>query len=129
MTDRYETLRDGKWVDTPARRYRIGCCDCGLVHDVEFRINPHKYSFKEKIRQNLVTALNVRRAKKIFTISEFSKTEIMKAYKLPAEKIQIIFYLRVVVSADNRDCSLPARRRQVINGFYLVRCHSYWFFC
>ena len=28
------------WTDwqLPQRHYRLGCCDCGLVHDMEFRV-------------------------------------------------------------------------------------------
>lgn len=55
MIDRYETLRDGKWVNTPARRYRIGCCDCGLVHDVEFRMvvtADGQFQLQRRLRRN-----------------------------------------------------------------------------
>jgi hypothetical protein len=31
---------DDGWTEwqMPARHYRMGCCDCGLVHNVEFRV-------------------------------------------------------------------------------------------
>ena len=40
------------WTDwqMPVRHYRMGCCDCGLVHDVEFRV--------VKIRDRKTVALN-----------------------------------------------------------------------
>lgn len=25
------------WIKAVSRRHRIACCDCGLVHDLEFR--------------------------------------------------------------------------------------------
>ena len=28
---------DGEWV-TPTRKHKMACCDCGLVHNMEFRI-------------------------------------------------------------------------------------------
>ena len=45
----YETMHQpskrefAPWT-APAKRYRIACCDCGLVHDMRFRlvIGPHK---------------------------------------------------------------------------------------
>jgi len=32
--------KDDGWTDwiLPQRHYRMGCCDCGLVHDMEFRV-------------------------------------------------------------------------------------------
>jgi len=50
----YEKLRDGKWIDTPAQGYRIGCCDCGLVHDVEFRlvVTDGQFQLQRRLRRN-----------------------------------------------------------------------------
>lgn len=34
-------LSDGwsRWIPpTPNKPYRLGCCDCGLVHDTEFQV-------------------------------------------------------------------------------------------
>ena len=33
-------VNDDGWTDwqLPLRRYKAGCCDCGLVHDIEFRV-------------------------------------------------------------------------------------------
>lgn len=35
------TARDGDWTfwisPTPKQPYRMACCDCGLVHNIEFR--------------------------------------------------------------------------------------------
>lgn len=33
----YHSVKDGEWV-TPTRQHRMACCDCGLVHDMTFRI-------------------------------------------------------------------------------------------
>jgi hypothetical protein len=39
---RYAThaVDDDGWTDwiRPAQGYRMGCCDCGLVHELEFRV-------------------------------------------------------------------------------------------
>ena len=37
---KYERPGDGEWVE-PIRKgacYKLACCDCGLVHSLEFRI-------------------------------------------------------------------------------------------
>jgi len=33
----HQVFEDGEWI-TPTRRHKIACCDCGLVHNMEFRI-------------------------------------------------------------------------------------------
>lgn len=27
-----------EWIAPKHKRYRMGCCDCGLVHDMQFKI-------------------------------------------------------------------------------------------
>jgi hypothetical protein len=34
----YAAMSDGQWVTVPRRGWRLACCDCGLVHLVNFRI-------------------------------------------------------------------------------------------
>ncbi len=35
---RYRTLQDGQWADdAPDGLAKIACCDCGLVHLVQFK--------------------------------------------------------------------------------------------
>ena len=58
-----------------------------VVHDVIFKSNPEKYSFKERLIQNYTTKLNIKRAKKIFTVSENSRDEIIKYYNLPENMV------------------------------------------
>ena len=35
---RYKTPTAGEWVQPVRRGYKLGCCDCGLVHTVNFRV-------------------------------------------------------------------------------------------
>ncbi|MEA1962755.1 MAG: glycosyltransferase, partial [Patescibacteria group bacterium] len=58
-----------------------------VIHDVIFKSNPEKYNFKERVIQNYTTKLNIKRAKKIFTVSENSRDEIVKYYGLPEKEI------------------------------------------
>ena len=53
-----------------------------VIHDVIFKSNPEKYSFKERLIQNYTTKLNIKRARKIFTVSKNSRDEIVKYYDL-----------------------------------------------
>lgn len=35
---RYEEPKEGEWVQPIRQGYKLRCCDCGLVHNVDFRI-------------------------------------------------------------------------------------------
>lgn len=35
---RYPAPRPQEWVAPVRRGYRLACCDCGLVHELEFRL-------------------------------------------------------------------------------------------
>lgn len=36
---RYEEPEAGEWVRPVMNGYKLACCDCGLVHDVDFRVS------------------------------------------------------------------------------------------
>lgn len=35
---KYEQAYDGDWIQPIMKKYKMRCCDCGLVHTVDFRI-------------------------------------------------------------------------------------------
>jgi hypothetical protein len=35
---KYQQLYDGDWVTPVLNGYRIACCDCGLVHVLQFKV-------------------------------------------------------------------------------------------
>lgn len=39
---KYEQTWEGEWFRPKQRGYRMGCCDCGLVHVVNFRVRDGK---------------------------------------------------------------------------------------
>lgn len=38
MSSDYYQITDGEWVPVPKRGFKEQCCDCGLVHRVNFRM-------------------------------------------------------------------------------------------
>jgi hypothetical protein len=38
MSKPYKHVRDGEWVTPHRRGNSIACCDCGLVHTMDFRL-------------------------------------------------------------------------------------------
>lgn len=72
---KYRTLTEGPngwtpWV-TPAKKYKLACCDCGLVHDMEFfvllkggkRLDRRKGQIKFRVRRNVRATAAMRRHK------------------------------------------------------------------
>lgn len=47
---RYKPVADGEWVRPVMRGYRMKCCDCGLVHVLDFKVikwaRGHKVLFR-----------------------------------------------------------------------------------
>lgn len=60
---KYEQGYENEWIQPVMKGYRLGCCDCGLVHDMDFRIVSGRVQFKVK-RNNRATGQK-RRYKKI----------------------------------------------------------------
>ena len=52
---------NGEWV-TPVRNgYRMMCCDCGLVHEMDFRVKGGRIQFR--VRRNERATMASRRAR------------------------------------------------------------------
>lgn len=66
---KYETVLDGEWVQPIRHGYRMKCCDCGLVHRVDYRIVKYAGGRRAKMqfrawRDDRATALTRRGRKK-----------------------------------------------------------------
>jgi hypothetical protein len=59
----YPKVRPGEWVQPIRRGYKCSCCDCGLVHRMNFRIRSGRVQFNA-YRDNRATAA-IRKAKVI----------------------------------------------------------------
>ena len=61
------------------------------IHDVSFAAHPEWFSAREGLRRRLVTRLSAHRASRIITVSRFSKQEIVRHLRVPAEKVEVIY--------------------------------------
>ncbi|MEA3248748.1 MAG: glycosyltransferase family 1 protein [Patescibacteria group bacterium] len=59
------------------------------LHDVTFMVVPEAYSWKGRAYHRFAARYAVRRAAHIFTVSEFSRQEIMKWFGADAERISV----------------------------------------
>ena len=59
------------------------------VHDVSFFAHPEWFGWREGLRRRFVTRHAARRARKIITLSEFSRSEIARYLGVPAGQIEL----------------------------------------
>lgn len=43
---RYKPVQSGEWVQPIRKGYRMRCCDCALVHRLDFRIIKGRVQFR-----------------------------------------------------------------------------------
>ncbi len=43
---RYHQVIDGEWLQPRRKNYYQKCCDCGLVHRIDFRIKKGKIQYR-----------------------------------------------------------------------------------
>lgn len=43
---RYQKPKEGEWIQPIRRGYKMACCDCGLVHTMDFRIKDSRVQFR-----------------------------------------------------------------------------------
>ena len=84
------------------------------IHDVSFAAHPEWFSQREGWRRRVLTRLAARRAARVLTVSEFSRSEIVKHLDVSPEKIEVIYSglnaLRGLDSLDVRTAAPDALR-------------------
>ena len=61
------------------------------IHDISFKVNPQFFSKKFSLYYKILIWILVKTSKKILTVSEFSKNEIIKYYNVSPKKIEIVY--------------------------------------
>src|SRR4030095_3843010 len=61
------------------------------IHDVSFAAHPEWFRPREGARRRLLTRQAARAAEIIFTVSEFSKREIVERLSVPSERIRVTY--------------------------------------
>jgi hypothetical protein len=46
----YATHKPGTWLEPVRKGYKLGCCDCGLVHMIDFRLVKNRCGSGKKIQ-------------------------------------------------------------------------------
>ena len=60
------------------------------MHDVSFVAHPEWFRWREGLRRRWLASYAMRHAKAVITVSRFSKTEIIRWFDVPAERVHVI---------------------------------------
>ncbi len=61
------------------------------LHDISFKTNSQHLNWKFVTYYKIITRLNIKRYKHIFTVSEFSKSEIINNYHIDENKVTVAY--------------------------------------
>lgn len=61
------------------------------IHDLNHVVLAHNYSWAHKFYYNYLLPRKMRRAKKVITVSLFSKNEILNFFKIPETRVRVIY--------------------------------------
>lgn len=62
-----------------------------VIHDISFKTHREHLDWKFSLWYRFITKVNIKRYKHIFTVSEFSKKEIIENYKVKEDRITITY--------------------------------------
>lgn len=68
---------------------RLPCPMVVTIHDVSFFAHPEWFGRREGLRRRWLTRATARRATTVLTVSEFSRSEIQRYLRIPADRIVI----------------------------------------
>jgi hypothetical protein len=59
---KYKLIEENQWEKPIRKNYKLACCDCGLVHNVDFKIE--KKAIMLRMRRNNRATAAIRRGMK-----------------------------------------------------------------
>jgi glycosyltransferase involved in cell wall biosynthesis len=91
------------------------------IHDVSFAAHPEWFSRREGIRRRVVTARSARRARRVLTVSDFSKREIVRHLGIDPGKVEVIYSGTTALALPAGD--MPAEPLVLYVGSIFTRRH------
>jgi glycosyltransferase involved in cell wall biosynthesis len=92
------------------------------IHDVSFAAHPEWFAAKEGFRRRLTTRLSARRARRVLTVSDFSKREIVRCCGIDPSKIDVV-YSGATALAEGAASPSSARPTVLYVGSVFARRH------
>lgn len=96
------------------------CATVVAIHDVSFAAHPEWFSAREGARRRLLTRWSARRARRVLTISNFSRNEIVERLGLPAGRVTVGY---LGIRAPERPAPGPREPLVLYVGSIFARRH------
>ncbi len=95
---------------------------CLVIHDLAFEHYPEHYPFSHKLYWRHYSPLFARKAKRIATVSTFSKQDIHEKYGIPLDKIDVVYN-----GAHDEYVPLSHADREAVKNKYADGCEYFVF--
>jgi glycosyltransferase involved in cell wall biosynthesis len=93
------------------------------IHDVSFAAHPEWFAAREGFRRRLTTRLAARRARRVLTVSDFSKREIVRCCGIDPSKIDVVYSGATRLAATGATAVPPTRPTVLYVGSVFARRH------
>lgn len=97
-----------------------------VIHDISYEVHPEWFSGSEQILRRFISKRSARRAVKTITVSDFTRSEVIKYYNLPKEKIVRVYQpavSREFLSAPEDNSKVPTNPYALFIGTFFNRRH------
>ncbi len=65
------------------------CATVVTVHDISFRLFPEWFSPRDRLILSTLVPLSIRHAARVLTVSEYSKRDLVREYRVPPQKVVV----------------------------------------
>lgn len=92
-----------------------------VLHDISYEAHPEWFDFKNQFVLKKMSKLSAKKADLIFTVSNFSKSEIIKHYKINPDKIKVTYlaadggFVDIKDNLKHKSLDIFAERRRHID--------------
>ena len=95
---------------------------CLVIHDLAFEHYPEHFILSHRLYWRHFSPLFAKKAKRIATVSTFSKNDIIKCYNIPPDKIDVVYN-----GAHNEYQPLAIEEREAVKKKYADGCEYFVF--
>jgi glycosyltransferase involved in cell wall biosynthesis len=92
------------------------------IHDLDTIIHSNYYSWKFRGYYNLLLRFSLRRAVSIITVSHASKRDIIRVFRIPAERVHVVYHGvdKIFQPIEEKNCLSEIQAKYGIEGEYII---------
>jgi glycosyltransferase involved in cell wall biosynthesis len=79
------------------------------IHDLGYLFFPHAHTLRRRLELHLSTAWNARKATRVIAVSQATKDDLVRRYRVPKERVQVVHHGVTSRFRPTDDPAVPAR--------------------